>query len=89
MIVEAHDTSLADAPSRVVARGRGVVRATKDVLASVSLALDALPSDCTIWAHIDVDGDGRISVGDFITMESFPLRAAVDEITIRVRRVAS
>lgn len=91
MIVEAQDTSLADAPARVVARARGVVRRSDDhVVATVSLSVEAPPNDCTVWVHIDVDRDGRISVGDFITMESFPLSGAVRrELTVRVRRVSS
>jgi len=91
VIVEAQDTSLADAPARVVARARGVVSTSNDhVVATVSLSLEEPPNDYTIWVHIDVDRDGRISVGDFITMESFPLSGAVGrELTVRVRRVAS
>jgi len=91
VIVEAQDTSLADAPARVVARARAVVRRPEDgVVATVALSLEASREDWTIWVHIDVDDDGRISVGDFITMESFPLSAAVGgQLTVRVRRVAS
>jgi hypothetical protein len=29
----------------------------------------------TIWVHVDVDADGQVSIGDYITMESFPVTA--------------
>lgn len=42
-----------------------------------------------VRVHIDVDGDGRYSRGDFITMESYPVltRDHPDHVTVRVRRI--
>ena len=41
-----------------------------------------------IWAHVDMDRDGQISVGDFITMENFPVSGGANAYhRVRVRRV--
>jgi uncharacterized lipoprotein YbaY len=41
-----------------------------------------------LWAHVDMDRDGQVSVGDFITMESFPVIAGdTSHLRVRVRRV--
>ena len=42
----------------------------------------------TLRAHVDMDRDGQISVGDFITMEDFPVSAGtIGYHRVRVRRV--
>jgi uncharacterized lipoprotein YbaY len=42
----------------------------------------------SLRAHVDVDRDGQTSIGDFITMEEFPLqRTGPDFYRLRVRRV--
>jgi uncharacterized lipoprotein YbaY len=42
----------------------------------------------TLWAHVDMDRDGQVSVGDFITMEDFPVSAdGAGFHRVRVRRV--
>ena len=40
----------------------------------------------SLRAHVDVDRDGRTSVGDFITMEEFPV-SQPDFYRLRVKRV--
>ena len=30
-------------------------------------------ADCNVRVHVDVDGDGEVSTGDYITMESYPV----------------
>ena len=47
-----------------------------------------LASD-NIRVHIDVDRDGRVSRGDYITMESYPVLTwgHPDRVTVRVREV--
>lgn len=89
ILVQVRDTSLADAPAKMVAEARGEVRGLQgNWLETVELVIDELPGDCTVWAHVDVDRSGRVSKGDFVTMQSYPL-AAGDEVRSRVavRRV--
>ena len=42
-----------------------------------------------VRVHIDVDRDGRVSRGDYITMESYPVLTwgHPDRVTVRVREV--
>jgi hypothetical protein len=87
--VEARDTSLADARSTTLRSVIGEVRGRLGTwLDTVELELDTLPVECTIWAHVDVDRDGRVSRGDFITMASFPVPRTEDaRVAVRVKRV--
>ena len=72
------DTSLADAPSITVAE-----QIIKDVAAqnakgrSIKFALYGELRDArasyTVSVHIDVDLDGLVSVGDYISMQSYPV----------------
>ena len=43
----------------------------------------------SLRVHIDLDGDGRYSHGDFISMESYPVltRGNPDRVTVRVRQI--
>jgi uncharacterized lipoprotein YbaY len=43
----------------------------------------------TIAVHADVDGDGEITSGDYITMESFPVTPSEsrERVTVHVRKV--
>lgn len=43
----------------------------------------------TVRVHVDVDRDGNVSRGDFITMESYPVltRGHPERVTVRVREV--
>jgi hypothetical protein len=48
----------------------------------------SLPSGTTVWVHLDVDRDGRVSKGDYITVQSYP--AAVSgsqEMNIQLKKV--
>ena len=42
-----------------------------------------------VRVHVDVDGDGLVSRGDYITMESFPVltHGYPNRVTVRVREV--
>lgn len=86
--VEARDTSLADAPSTTLATAVSTVRGSGKWLETVELDLPTLPRRCTIWAHVDVDGDGRVSKGDFVTSAAYPVTAPdQSRLDITVRRV--
>lgn len=88
--VEIRDTSLADAPAVLLKRIDDIVpKAGRTGSVSLPVELSAVPDGTTVWAHIDVDGDARVSRGDFISMESYPVtRAPRQEMTIRVKKVS-
>lgn len=102
--VEVRDTSLADAPSRLVAAADTVLeRAGGRLVATATLVVDddeVTPgADLTVWARCRPSSGpdrGRVSPGDWITMESYPLRPArrragggvVEATEVTVRRVS-
>jgi uncharacterized lipoprotein YbaY len=74
--VELRDTSLADAPAKVVASADAVVRGGEgEPLATVELTTAAPASGLTVWAHADVSRSGDVSVGDYVTTQSHPIPA--------------
>jgi len=92
--VEVRDISMADAAAKVMCAadarvGPGqIVALGPSVLAKVACEFPVAPDMGVVWAHVDVDGDGRVSVGDYITKESYPLPTAGDAtVTVQVRRV--
>lgn len=89
--VRLEDVSRADAASTVVAE-----QTIRDIASSdrpIPFRLTGEPLDerasYIVSAHVDVDGDGTLSPGDYLTMESYPVTAQGDRqhITIRVRRL--
>ena len=87
--VEIRDTSLADAPA-VLLRRIDVVVPKKGRTNSMSVPVDlaTVPDGTSVWAHIDVDRDGRVSRGDFVSVESYPVNDAPSQkTTIRVKKV--
>lgn len=73
--VEVRDTTYVDTIAPLVAETTGTVESNSGArLGSVQLdvAPDA-PQELTVFAHVDVDGDGSVSAGDFITTMSYPL----------------
>jgi uncharacterized lipoprotein YbaY len=71
--VEVRDTSVADAPARVTAQADGDVREGGGALATLELPDADLGPGLTVWAHVDVERTGRVSAGDYVTMQSYPL----------------
>jgi len=87
--VEIRDTSLADAPATILKRvAVAVPSAGRTIAIPVAIELTTVPDGTTVWVHVDADGDGRVSKGDFVSVESYPVtRASIQKMTIRVRRV--
>jgi uncharacterized lipoprotein YbaY len=83
--VELHDTSYADAPAVVLKRVDTTV-AKKGRETTVTVEAD-VPDGATVWAHNDVDRDGRVSKGDFISMQSYPVTASTQKTTIKLKKV--
>jgi uncharacterized lipoprotein YbaY len=81
--VQVRDTSLQDAPARVLAEHRVAVRKSGGQrIAQVTLNFgpEGRP---TVWAHVDVDGDGRVSRGDYVSTRSYPA-SQTDETPLQV-----
>ena len=81
MHVEVRDTALADTEAPLVAAATSeVVGNRSSWMVTVELEIDdeaiAPSSRLTVFAHADVDQDGRMSSGDFLTTQAFPLELA-------------
>lgn len=88
------DTSRADAAARVVAEQileDVAERANRGEALTFSIdgELDDERARYTISVHVDADADGRISPGDFITMQSYPVLTFgyPSRVSVEVRRV--
>lgn len=88
--VEVRDTSLADAPSVSLKRANAnVPRAGRTTAIPLSMEIAAVPRGTTVWAHVDVDRDGRVSKGDYVSVESYPVdNTPMQSLAIRVKKVA-
>lgn len=88
LLVELRDTSLADAPAVILKRVNSTVaRAGADSL-RVTMDPGSVPEGTTVWVHLDADSNGRVSIGDYITVESYPVAVrGPQEMTIRLKRV--
>lgn len=88
------DTSIADAPARLMAE-QVLTDVWRQANAGepLAFALTGAPGDernsYTLAVLVDVDGDGRTSRGDFITMQSYPVhtRANPDWVSVLVKEV--
>ena len=87
--VELRDTSMQDVAAIVVKQVHtSVPKADRTTSVPVTLEVATVPDGTTLWAHIDVDRDGRVSKGDFVTVESYPVtRAPAQSLTVRVKKV--
>jgi hypothetical protein len=91
--VEVIDARWADAAHRVIAVAQidraSLPEEVEVVPFHLSATLPASGPPCLVTAHVDVDGDGRVSRGDLITMESYPIEPSGDTFdrAVRVRAV--
>ena len=95
--VRLEDVSRQDAPSTVISEQviRNVEISEKDLstgrLPELEFALSIELCDSkkmyVITAHVDVDRDGRISLGDYITQVYYPVRDILAFIKVHVREV--
>ena len=78
LYVRLEDVSEADAPAKVVSEyvRRGVT-VNPETAETVTFTLTGEAPDPTasysVRAHLDVDGDGQVSAGDFISTQSYPV----------------
>lgn len=93
-IVQLRETSMADAPSRLVAE-----QVLKDITSRanagelIPFEISAEPPDqrqsYSIEVLVDVDGDGRPSRGDFINVQSYPVLSFgyPNTVTVEVKEI--
>jgi uncharacterized lipoprotein YbaY len=87
--VELRDTSVADAPAVLVHQAKATVPARgRTSTIELTIKVAAVPDGTTAWAHIDVDRDGRVSKGDYVCVESYPVaNLPIQSLAIRVKKV--
>jgi uncharacterized lipoprotein YbaY len=92
--VRLEDVSRADAPSRIVAEQ--VIRHVgyqPGQTGTLAFELRGQVPDeharYIVSVHVDVDGDGQVSRGDYITMESYPVltQGYPRQVIVRLRKV--
>lgn len=89
------DTSLADAPSKTVL-SQVVKNVSYDsehpqkLTFALSGAVPDEDAQYTVRVHLDLNGDGRISRGDYINMQSYPVltRGRPNVVSVQVKRLA-
>ena len=82
------DVSYADEPARVVAE-QTLAGARDGVRFALRPGAFDPQASYTVAAHVDLAGDGQVSKGDFISMESYPVltRGYPHTVEVTVRRV--
>lgn len=88
--VQVVDVSRADAPSIIIAQWTGErieMSAQHPVRCAMEVQLPPSQATYAVQAHLDLDGSGDTSVGDYRTMEHIPLTQAGlhDGATIELR----
>lgn len=86
---EVRDTSFADALPEVVAATSGIVEGSSvSQIEGLILDVNQRPDAGVVWIHVDVNGDGRVSRGDFVSMQAYPLPDSDDaDLEVLVREV--
>lgn len=87
--VQVRDARYEDAPATIVGEARSTVTGGEGpVVAVVDVAVESAAAGLTVWAHVDSDGDGRLSRGDFVTVQSYPLPSGAEpRMQVTVKRV--
>lgn len=88
------DVTLADAPARVVARQTLATIPDDAAAGGLGFRLPCPAPDLrtryTVRVHVDLDGDGRVSPGDYLSTASHPVLTFghPDRITVEVRPIS-
>mgnify|MGYP002652411130 CR=1 FL=1 len=94
VVVEVRDVSFADAPSTLVAATelRAVpIRSGTRVLFDADVPEIAPTHSLSVSCHVDIDGDGVRSPGDFLSTQSLPVpvTGALPAVVVPVRRIGA
>ncbi len=94
MYVRLEDVGEADAPAKLVSEyvRHGVAfdpRAAEALTFELTGEAPDAGASYSVRAHIDVDGDGQVSVSDFISTQSYPVLTTVhpSQVSVLVRPV--
>lgn len=95
LIVSLIDTTLADAPSTTIATEvvREVSFGGSGGGDAISFELRAVAPDArasySVRAHLDLDADGRLSRGDYVNVQNYPVRPGPlpTHVSVKVRRI--
>jgi hypothetical protein len=89
VIVQVRDTAEQDAPAKVLGEARDTISGRQGAgLATVQVVIGTRGAEPTVWAHVDVDGNGRVSRGDYVTVQSYPVPAgSKPRVRVAVKRV--
>jgi uncharacterized lipoprotein YbaY len=88
--VRVEETSMADAPSRVVGETVAPVELPcRSLTFAVPVTMLDDRADYSVRVHVDRDQDGRVSPGDFVSTMSHPVltHGHGDTVTVPVRAV--
>jgi hypothetical protein len=85
LLVQVLDTTYADAPARVVAETTAEVAPTGRQNVELHPRLES-GGDYRVRAHVDVDRDGAVSPGDFVTPAAHPAREG-EPVRVIVRKI--
>jgi hypothetical protein len=85
VIVQIRDTAMQDVSSTIMAETLGTVEQVSDTEPFAIAEVDcpqqgAMP---TVWVHVDVDRDGRVSKGDYITTQSYPVSSSTVRVEVK------
>jgi hypothetical protein len=88
VIVQIRDAGLQDESSTTVAEARvtSAQCAAGEPFARAQLQVETGGGYPIVWVHVDVDESGDVTKGDFITMQSYPVRAG-GTMRVEVRQV--
>jgi hypothetical protein len=87
VVVELRDTTYQDIKHPVLVAAHGQVARGDGPLAILDLDyVRGSAQSVTAWAHVDADGDGRVSRGDYVTTAAYPVTDPTS-LRVTVRRV--
>jgi len=88
VIVQIRDAGLQDEAATTVVEKRVTSRASAagEPLARAHVKFERRGGDPIVWVHVDVDESGEVSKGDYITMQSYPVREG-GSMRVVVKRV--
>ncbi|VAV84130.1 hypothetical protein MNBD_DELTA01-759 [hydrothermal vent metagenome] len=94
--VELRDESLVDGPAGIVASYekpvKGEVKAPEFLTCTLEADDDAFAGrNINVWAHLSLTGEKQVRVGDFITMQAYPVggAGAVERVAVELQPVSS
>ena len=87
--VQVRDTALQDTAATVLGHVSGAVTGSQgETIATLTVPVNITGAEPTVWVHVDVDRNGRVSRGDYVTTQSYPVPGSTNpRLQVRVNRV--